>query len=100
MAASMLVGLLLPVPAVEKAELDMEELRSEPEVNMDLTLRSGPIVIELGYRVELEQARDFYAAMLVLRRARLRTGALDRALSLPDLGRLPAAARPCHAIRP
>ena len=57
-AASMLVGLLLPVPAVEKAELDMEELRSEPEVNMDLTLRSGPIVIELGYRVELEQARD------------------------------------------
>lgn len=80
-AASMLVGLILPVPAVEKAELDMEELRIEPEVNMGLSLRSGPIVIELEYRVELEQARDFYAAMLVLRRARLRSGAFDWSLS-------------------
>jgi hypothetical protein len=81
LAASTLIGLILPVPAVEKAEADMQERRPEPEVNMDLTLRSGPIVIEIDYRVPLELARDYYAAMLVLRRARLRSGAFDWSLS-------------------
>lgn len=81
LAASMLVGLALPVPTVEKAEAEMEERRADPEVNMDLTLRSGPIVIEVDYRVKLDQARDYYAAMLDLRRARLRSGAFDWSLS-------------------
>jgi MFS family permease len=81
LAGSTAIGIFLPVPAVEKAENDMLERRPEPEVNMDLTLRSGPIVIEVDYRVPLEQARNYYAAMLTLRRARLRSGAFDWSLS-------------------
>ena len=81
LAAFTLVGRILPFPAVADMESEIEERRAEPEVNMELTLRSGPIVIEVDYRVKLDQAREYYAAMLVLRRARLRSGAFDWSIS-------------------
>ena len=81
LAASVLMGLIYPVPPVENAGSELAKRRADPEVNMGLTLRSGPIVIEVDYRVALDQARDYYAAMLDLRRARLRSGAFDWSLS-------------------
>jgi MFS family permease len=76
-----LIGLVLPLPAVFDSELESSEPANEPEVAMALTLRSGPIVIEIDYEVEPALARQFYEAMLALQRARQRNGAFDWSLS-------------------
>lgn len=76
-----LIGLLLPMPRVSQEEVEIIELANEPEVALPITGRSGPIIIELDYRVEPEQARRYYEVMLQLQRARLRNGAFDWSLS-------------------
>ncbi len=76
-----LIGLLLPMPRVSREEVEMVELTNEPEVGLPLTARSGPIVIEIDYRVDPSQARQFYEVMLQLQRARLRNGAFGWSLS-------------------
>ncbi|MDB5968708.1 MAG: transporter [Hydrocarboniphaga sp.] len=76
-----LLGLVLPMPRVSLSGLETVEMGNEPEVALQLTARSGPIVIEIDYSVDPEQARQFYAAMLKLQHARLRNGAYDWSLS-------------------
>lgn len=76
-----LIGLLLPMPPVSTADVEMVELANEPEVGLALTARSGPIVIEIDYRVNPEAARQFYDVMLKMQRTRLRNGAFDWSLS-------------------
>jgi len=76
-----LVGLLLPMPRVSQADTEPVELANQPEVALPITARSGPIVIEIDYRVDPEQARQFYDTMLKLQRTRLRNGAFDWSLS-------------------
>lgn len=79
--SSALIGLLLPMPRVSFSELERVEIGSEPEVALQLTARSGPIVIEIDYTVDADQARYFYAAMLKLQQARKRNGAFEWSLS-------------------
>lgn len=79
--ATALIGLFLPMPRVSLSELERVEIGREPEVALQLTARSGPIVIEIDYTIAAEQARPFYAAMLKLQHARLRNGAFDWSLS-------------------
>lgn len=55
-------------------------LPNEPDVALALTLRSGPVAIEIDYRVDPEQARAFYDAMRAVARARRRNGAYDWSL--------------------
>lgn len=81
LAMTALVGVWLRMPHIISADAEMEELRAEPEVNLDLTLRSGPIVIEVDYRVDPSAAREFYDAMQDVRRARLRSGAFEWSLA-------------------
>jgi hypothetical protein len=69
------------LPEASDAGVEPVELAAQPEVALALTLRSGPIVIEVDYRVDPEQARDFYGAMLKVQRARLRAGAFDWSIS-------------------
>ena len=76
-----LIGLLLPMPPVSTADVVMVELANEPEVALALTARSGPIVIEIDYRVSPDAARQFYDVMLRMQRTRLRNGAFDWSLS-------------------
>lgn len=76
-----LVGLILPMPRVSMDEVELVEIGYEPEVALALTARSGPIVIEIDYRVEPEEARQFYDLMLKLRRARKRNGAFEWSLA-------------------
>jgi len=52
----------------------LDEL-ADPEVDLALTGRSGPIVIEIEHLVPEEDARSFYEAMLEIRRIRRRNGA-------------------------
>ncbi|NGY03984.1 MFS transporter [Solimonas terrae] len=79
--ATALIGLLLPMPRVSFSELERVEIGREPEVALQLTARSGPIVIELDYIVDTAQARHFYTAMLKLQHARKRNGAFEWSLS-------------------
>lgn len=76
-----LMGFVLPMPRVSSHEVEPFELQSEPEVALALTLRSGPIVVEIDYNVDPDQARHFYDVMLKLQRARQRNGAFDWSLA-------------------
>ncbi|HEY5758036.1 MAG TPA: MFS transporter [Steroidobacter sp.] len=76
-----LIGLALPMPPVSMADVEMVEIANEPEVGLALTGRSGPIVIEIDYRVNPDTARQFYDVMLKMQRTRLRNGAFDWSLS-------------------
>jgi MFS family permease len=80
-ALTPLLGLFMPMPSVSPAGVETVELDDEPEVAMALTLRSGPVVIEIDCEVDPDQARDFYTAMQALQGARKRNGAFDWSLS-------------------
>ena len=81
MLAMMLLARFFPLPEENNAGVEPVELAAQPEVALALTLRSGPIVIEVDYRIDPEQARDFYGAMLKVQRTRLRAGAFDWSIS-------------------
>ena len=103
-----LVSLLLPLREVEpnQATSGAAGIRARRSA-LAMTLRSGPVVIEIDCRVAQDNARDFYNQVLKFRPLRLRNGAydwsicpryrrsrlVDRTLPLPDLGRLPAHPR-------
>jgi MFS family permease len=72
-----LLSLILPMPRVSLADFEMIDVGHEPEVALAITPRSGPIVIEIDYRVAADKARHFYNVMLKLQRVRLRNGAFD-----------------------
>jgi hypothetical protein len=79
--ATPLIGLLFRMPQVSLAEVEVIEPGHEPEVALAVTVRSGPIVIEIDYRVNPADARQFYQVMLKLQRARSRNGAFDWSLA-------------------
>jgi len=54
---------------------------AEPDVRLAVTARSGPVVIEILYEVELSEARAFYTAMQELQRVRRRNGGHDWSLA-------------------
>ncbi len=80
-----LIGLLLPMPRVSLDKMETIEISSQPQVALAITPRSGPIIIEIDYRVDPKLARQFYEVMLKLQRARQRNGAFDWSLSR-DIG--------------
>ncbi|MFT3966067.1 MAG: MFS transporter [Sphingobium sp.] len=85
--ATVAVGYLAPLPHAqsEDADLELVELGYEPDVALDISLRSGPVVIEVDYHVDPAQARDFYGMMLKVQRIRQRNGGFDWSLSR-DIG--------------
>lgn len=80
-----LIGLVMPLPSVNSTGTEPAEIGNEPDVALAITLKSGPVVIEVDYEVDPGQARQFYDAMLKLQRARQRNGAFDWSLSR-DIG--------------
>jgi MFS family permease len=80
-----LLGLLFPLIRNDYADLSPVDIRNEPEVRLELGLRSGPVVLELDYRVPVDRAADFYDAMLKLAHVRLRNGGFDWSLAR-DIG--------------
>lgn len=83
-ALTPLLGLLIPVSRGTAEGLEMGQAR-HIEVGLALTPRSGPIVIEIDYRVDPACAREYYEAMQRLRSARMRSGAFDWTLAR-DIG--------------
>jgi MFS family permease len=87
--ASPLLGLWMRMPTVSGPnELSLDVL-ADPEVRLSLTPRSGPIVIEIEYRVEPAKARLFYTVMLHVQLSRQRNGAygwsISRDIADPEL---------------
>jgi predicted MFS family arabinose efflux permease len=69
-----LIGVLLPLPRVGARNEDAAVL-ADPEVQLQLTGRSGPLVVEIEYRVAQENARAFHHVMQDVQLSRQRTGA-------------------------
>ncbi len=78
------VGLVLPLPEFEALNLDPADRFSEPPLRLDLTARSGPIMVMVDYRIEQVDVPAFLALMAERRRIRIRDGARQWAL-LRDL---------------
>jgi MFS family permease len=87
--ASPLLGFWMRMPTVSGPnELSLDVL-ADPEVRLSLTPRSGPIVIEIEYRVDPAKARLFYAVMQHVQLSRQRNGAygwsIARDIADPEL---------------
>jgi MFS family permease len=75
MVLSPLVGLWLRMPEVDAANEDAARTIEDPEVRLSLTPRSGPVVVEIEYRIEQAKARAFYGVMQQVQLNRQRNGA-------------------------
>jgi hypothetical protein len=79
-AAGLLLARILPMGEGGSVQ-SAPPIGSDPVVGMALTGRSGPVAIEVEYRVRIEDARIFYHAMREFRRARERNGAFNTTLA-------------------
>jgi predicted MFS family arabinose efflux permease len=88
MFASPLLGLWLGMPRVGARNEDAEVL-ADPEVRLSLTGRSGPLVVEIEYRVDQDNARAFHNVMQEVQLSRQRNGAygwsIARDIADPEL---------------
>jgi len=88
MFASPLLGLWLRMPRVGARNEDAEVL-ADPEVRLSLTGRSGPLVVEIEYRVAPDNARPFHNVMQEVQLSRQRNGAygwsIARDIADPEL---------------
>jgi len=88
MFASPLFGLLWRMPPTGARDDDGERLE-DPEVQLQLTARSGPLVVEIEYRVDQNQARAFHGVMQDVQLSRQRNGAygwsIARDIADPEL---------------
>ena len=88
MLASPLLGLWLRMPRIGARNEDAEVL-ADPEVRLALTGRSGPLVVEIEYRVDQESARAFHNVMQQVQLSRQRNGAygwsIARDIADPEL---------------
>lgn len=88
MLLSPLIGLWLKMPRISARGEEAEAL-ADPEVRLALTGRSGPLVVEIEYRVAQVNARPFHNLMQEVQLARQRNGAygwsIARDIADPEL---------------
>jgi hypothetical protein len=88
MLLSPLLGFWLHMPRVGARNEDAE-LLADPEVQLSLTARSGPLVVEIEYRVAQDNARAFHNVMQEVQLSRQRNGAygwsIARDIADPEL---------------
>ncbi|MDH4040767.1 MAG: MFS transporter [Gammaproteobacteria bacterium] len=85
MLATPLFALFLPLPDVTQAGSEPVPIVNEPEVALAINMRSGPLVIEIEYRIDPKDARAYYNAMLDIQRTRLRNGGFNWSITR-DIG--------------
>lgn len=81
LALSPLLAFVLRVADRSVSAESVSDMPAESPVSLGITGRSGPIAIDLQYRIPADRARDFYALMGEVRRIRARNGAYDWSLS-------------------
>ncbi|MFM5931772.1 MAG: MFS transporter [Novosphingobium sp.] len=79
--ATMIVGLLAPLPVTEGEGQDTIGLDNEMAVSLDVSMRSGPVCVEVEYDVDPDCARDFYDIMRQVQKVRLRNGGFNWTIS-------------------
>ena len=88
MLLSPLLGLWLRMPPIG-ARNEPAEVLADPEVQLQLTGRSGPLVVEIEYRVAQASARAFHNVMQQVQLSRQRNGAygwsIARDIADPEL---------------
>lgn len=70
-----LLGTFLPLPVVKEVNLDPLARWREPETQVSVSPRSGPIVIRIEYRIREADIPAFLSVMSERRRIRMRDGA-------------------------
>lgn len=89
MFLSPLLGLVMRMPPVTERNEEARDILADPEVKLSLTPRSGPIVVEIEYRVDPTRARAFYSLMQEVQLSRQRNGAygwsIARNIADPEL---------------
>lgn len=88
MFVSPVLGIWMRMPSIEGRD-EAGDMLADPEVRLPLTGRSGPIIVEIEYRVDLNRARTFYRLMQMVQLSRKRNGAygwsIARDISDPQL---------------
>jgi MFS family permease len=88
MLLSPLLGYWLRMPRVGARNEDAEML-ADPEVQLSLSGRSGPLVVEIEYRIAQDNARAFHNVMQEVQLSRQRNGAygwsIARDIADPEL---------------
>ena len=89
MFVSPVLAFWLRMPSVDGVNSDATDALAEPEVNLSISPRSGPIVVEVEYRVVQDRARAFYDVMQKVQATRQRNGAygwsISRDIADPEL---------------
>ena len=89
MLISPLLGIWLRMPPVGARNEAASEVLADPEVRLSLTGRSGPLVVEIEYRVAQDNARAFHNVMQEVQLSRQRNGAygwsIARDIADPEL---------------
>ena len=89
MCISPLAAIWLRVPEVDPEARDAAETVADPEVSLALTPRSGPVIVEIEYRIKTGDARTFYGIMQEVQLNRQRNGAygwsIARDITDPEL---------------
>jgi predicted MFS family arabinose efflux permease len=89
MLISPLLGIWLRMPPVGARNEAATEVLADPEVQLSLTGRSGPLVVEIEYRVTADNARLFHNVMQEVQLSRQRNGAygwsIARDIADPEL---------------
>jgi MFS family permease len=79
--ATAVLGIVLPLRREAESDGDSVDIGYAPSAALPLTLRSGPVVVEIEYDVDPERAREFYVLMMEIQRARKRIGGFDWSIS-------------------
>lgn len=74
MLASPLIGLWLRMPSI-RAQPEGAHVLEDPEVRLPLTGHSGPLMVEIEYRIKQQNARAFHDLMQEVQLSRQRNGA-------------------------
>ncbi|MBU6267327.1 MAG: MFS transporter [Sphingomonadales bacterium] len=76
-AATALLGVWMPLPREDDIHTESVNIGAEPRVALGLSMRSGPIVVEVEYDVDPDEARAFYEVARQLQKVRMRNGGFD-----------------------
>jgi len=79
-ASGVLIGWVLPMPLFASLDLDPLNTFREPELQLEIVPRSGPIAIHIVYDIRDEDLPEFLDLMAERRRIRIRDGAQAWAL--------------------
>jgi MFS family permease len=75
LAVGGLLGIVLRQPDFESLNLDPANMFSEPQLQLDLRSRSGPILVLVDYQIDQDDVEEFLSTMALRRRTRIRDGA-------------------------